>query len=121
MPENALLDALVAADQEGRRRLIDRERARIAAAHVDSLSERARAAAQADPVQSLRLAGIAAELAEVTGGARARAIALRVQALALRAQGRPAEALDAFTAGTRAAEEAQDPLLAAQILIAATE
>ncbi len=116
--DSELIERLLALRPEERRRLIARVPAREAEVHA--LAERARATAQADPVESLRVAEVAGELAEPLGG-RARALALRARAVALRAQARWPEALEAFRTGAQAAEEASDSLLAAQIPIAATE
>src|SRR5438874_12999567 len=120
MSELGLLEQLLTAAPEERSRAIARDRALLGEAEVNALAERARAAAQADPRESLRLAGIACDLANVLEGARGRALSLRAQGVALRALARWQDALEAFMAGARAAEEANDPLLAAQIPIAPT-
>jgi tetratricopeptide (TPR) repeat protein len=119
--QSELLERLIGAEPEGLAPLIARERGALGEAEVDALAERARAAAQADPAESLRLAGIAGAVAEGVQGGRARALALRARGVALRAQARWEEALESLFEGARAAEEAGDPLLAAQVPIAATE
>src|SRR5579884_54981 len=121
MPSIPFEQRLLEASPPDRRRLIARRPASIGEADVHALTERARALSTADPVESLRIAEIAGELAEALDSARSRALALRVRALALRAQARWSEALEAFEAGVQAAEEAGDTLLAAQIPIAAVE
>jgi CHAT domain-containing protein len=121
-----LLEQLLAASSEERRAALQRHQAlrgEIEETDVHAVAERARMAAQSDPAESLRLAEIAAEWAELrsTRRERSRALALRARGVALRAQSRWTEALQAFEEGALAAEAANDPLLAAQIPIAATE
>src|SRR5437763_1633435 len=121
MPPRSFEEQLLAASPEARRRLIDRRRASVGEAEVHAIAERARAAATANPAESRRLAEVAAELAEALQALRGRALAQRALGVALRAQARWAEAVEAFNEGARLAEAAGDPLLAAQIPIAAPE
>lgn len=121
MPETPFEQQLLAAEPAERARLLKGIPDGVGEAEVHALAERARAAGTADPVESLRVAEASLALAEALGAARGRALALRAQAVALRAQSRWQEAVDSFGAAVAAAREAGDPLLAAQIPIAATE
>lgn len=112
---------LLKASPEERRRLIARRPASVGEQEVHGLAEQARAMTAMNPVEGLRLAEVAWDLADALGGARGRALALRARAVALRAQARWADALTAFETAAQAAEEAGDALLAAQAPIAATE
>jgi tetratricopeptide (TPR) repeat protein len=116
-----LVEQLVGVDSGERAALIARTRGELSPSEVTLLADRARAAAQADPLESLRLAEIAGELAEALESGRSRAEALRARAVALRAQNRLPEALEAFTASAETARKAGEPLLAAQVRIAAPE
>lgn len=106
---------------DARRVLIHSRGGAISEADIQSLADQARAMARSDPAESLRIADLAREVADVLDRERGRAIALRARAVALWAQGRLPEALEAFESGARTAERAGDPLLAAQIPILAVE
>src|SRR5438132_10298951 len=106
---------LLAATPEDRQRLITQLPEGIGERDVVGLAERARAAADANPPESLRIADVAWELADALDAGRGRAVALRARAVALWSHGRWTEALDAFHAGASIAEQAGDALLAAQI------
>jgi tetratricopeptide (TPR) repeat protein len=112
-------EQLLRATPAARRQLIRRRAGSIGEGDVDALADHARRAADVDPRESLRIAGIAGELAEALNHPRARALACRAEAVALWAHGRLEEALTSFEEGVAAAREAGDPLLAAQIPIAA--
>lgn len=88
---------------------------------VQGLAEAARSFSTDNPVEALRLAEITVQLASALDTPRARAIAQRAYGVALRSQGRWAEAIACFDAGVEAAIAAGDPLLAAQIPIAKTD
>ncbi|HZT44349.1 MAG TPA: CHAT domain-containing protein [Chthonomonadaceae bacterium] len=83
--------------------------------------EEARNTLAAHPDQALPYAGLAAELADRRADYRSGAAAWRLQAQALRALGRHAEALDAFDAAAKSAQNVEDSLLAAQVRIGAID
>ncbi len=112
---------LLDASDQRRRQLLNERPETVGESEVNTLAERARAEADAHPVEALRIADVAWELAEALEAPRARALAYRARAVALRAQARWSEARECFREGARLAEEAGDPRLAAQIPIAETE
>jgi tetratricopeptide (TPR) repeat protein len=114
------IQRLIEATPEVARRLITERPTDVGEQEIEGLTEHVRRVATADPVASLRAAETARELARALGAARGVALAERAYGVALRAHGDPAAAVEAFTAGIRFARDAGDPLLAAQIPIAAT-
>ncbi len=85
---------------------------------VQILAEAARNFSTDNPLEALRLAEITVQIAAALDTPRPRAIAQRACGVALRSQGRWAEAIACFDAGVEAAVAAGDALLAAQIPIA---
>lgn len=88
---------------------------------VQGLADSVRRSSTDNPIEALRLAEITLQLAIVLDTPRARAFAQRAYGVALREQGRWAEAIASFDAGVEAAHAAGDALLAAQIPIAKTD
>lgn len=121
MPVTEFAQSLLQAAPDMRQALIHVRRGTISEADVESLADQARGAARVNPAESLRIAEIAGEVAGALGRERGHALALRARAVALWAQGRLPEALEAFETGARTAERAGDPLLAARIPILAIE
>jgi CHAT domain-containing protein len=112
---------LLAVSPEARRPLMARFSGFVQEPLVEALAARARAASAVSPAESLRLAGIVGEMAEVVGSARAHACASWARGAALRSLARFDEALEAFLTGAQCAEQANDTLLAARIPMAAPE
>src|SRR5579871_2871744 len=119
MSNSSFEQQLIEATAEDRSTLIASRPAEVGEAEVDAIAERARATSDANPAESLHLAQICLELAAALEQPRARALALRAHAVALRASGEWERSLSVFDAGAAAAQEAGDALLAAQIPIAA--
>jgi tetratricopeptide (TPR) repeat protein len=115
------VEALLATSSEEQQGMLARRPAGVGEAQVDQLAEQARAQAPADPAASLRIAELAVRLAEALAMPRARALAQRAHAVALLGHARWVDALACFDEGARLATAAGDPLLAAQIPIAATD
>jgi CHAT domain-containing protein len=93
----------------------------ISETDVQNMAEAARNFATDNPIEALRLAEITVQLAAALGTPRGHAVAQRAYGVALRSQGRWAEAIACFDAGVEAANAAEDALLAAQIPIAKTD
>ncbi|MFN3651597.1 MAG: CHAT domain-containing protein [Armatimonadota bacterium] len=117
---SSLVQQLLAASPEERARLL-RGKPDAGFSDVNELAERARAAARANPAEGLQLAQTARALAEAIADPRGRAVASRALGVALWARAGWSEALAAFTEGERAALDAGDALLAAQVPILAVE
>jgi tetratricopeptide (TPR) repeat protein len=81
----------------------------------------ARSAAASAPQESLPLADLAVELAEIREEPVASASAGRIRGQALRAMGQHAEAVAAFAAAAQAAQQAGDNRLAAQVQIGSVD
>lgn len=92
--------------------------AEITETDVQNLADAARKFSTDNPVEALHLAEIAVHMATALDTPRAHAIAQRAFGVALKEQGRWAEAITCFNAGVEAATSAGDALLAAQIPIA---
>jgi CHAT domain-containing protein len=88
---------------------------------VQFVAEAARNGSTDNPIEALRIAEIALQMADALGTPRAQAIAQRAYGVALREQGRWTEAISCFDAGVESAVAAGDALLAAQIPIAKTD
>jgi CHAT domain-containing protein len=120
MPSLSFVEQLLQASPEERAVLIAALPSSVGETEVNILAEQAYVASEMNPTESMRIAEIALELADALGQMRARALALRARARALWPQAKWADALASFEEGARAAEEAGDTLLAAQISVAST-
>ena len=85
---------------------------------VERLADATRDFATDNPLEALKLGEITLQLAAALGTPRPRALALRAYGVALREQGRWAEAIECFDAAVEAALFAEDMLLSVQIPIA---
>ncbi len=116
-----LAQALASCDPDHRTEFLANLPPEASEVDVSSLAEAARRGARGDPAGALHAAGAARELAEALNHPRARALAARAWGVGLWASGRMEEALQALRLSGVLAEEAGDPLLAAQAPILAIE